>query len=239
MEVINRFFSVEFMLKEIPFIASYLPTTIFMAVCATLIGWFIGFFVAMFRINRVPVLNQLAGFYISFIRGTPLMVQIYLTYYGIPIIITMFHALNGQPSAPITPFLPIAFAIIAFSINTGAYSAETIRAIVISIDKGQREAAFSLGLTASQTMRRIVLPQAFRVALPMLCNSFISNVLGTSLAFIVSVVDIMGAAKLVGGRSYRYFEVFVIVAILYWLISSVIQRFTYWLENKLRIPGTS
>jgi His/Glu/Gln/Arg/opine family amino acid ABC transporter permease subunit len=239
MDVINRFFSVGFMIKEIPFILSYLPVTLFMAICATVIGWTIGFFTAVIRMKRVPVLNIIAGFYISFVRGTPLMIQIYLTYYGIPIIIAIFNALKGMPNAPVKPYSPMAFAIIAFSINCGAYSSETIRAAILSIDRGQKEAAYTIGLTGIQTMRRIILPQAFAVALPMFCNSFMSNILGTSLAFIVSVIDIMAAAKLVGGRSYRYFEMFVVVAVLYWIVCFIIQSFTDWMENKLRIPGAS
>ena len=238
MEVINRFFSLEFMIKEIPFIISYLPTTLFMAVMATLIGWIIGFFVAFVRIRKTPVLNQMAAFYISFIRGTPLMVQIYLTYYGIPIMITIWNTLNGRPNDTVNAYPPMAFAIIAFSVNCGAYSSETIRAAILAIDKGQMEAAYSVGLTTAQTMRRIILPQAAIVALPMFCSSFMSNVLGTSLAFTVSVIDIMAAARLVGGRAYRYFEVFVIAAIIYWIVCFFIQQITKWIENKLRIPGT-
>jgi His/Glu/Gln/Arg/opine family amino acid ABC transporter permease subunit len=239
LEVINRFFSIEFMLREIPFILSYLPTTLWMAVLATLIGWTIGFFTALMRINRVPVLSQVTGFYISFIRGTPLMVQIYLTYYGIPIIFAIIKALNGHPNDPVRTFAPIAFAVTAFSINCGAYSSETIRAVMLSIDRGQKEAAYAMGFSGAQVMRRIVLPQSMVIALPMICNSFMSNILGTSLAFIVSVIDVMAAAKLIGARSYRYFEVFVIVALLYWIACSIIQRITNKLEERLRIPGSS
>jgi His/Glu/Gln/Arg/opine family amino acid ABC transporter permease subunit len=239
LEVINRFFSIEFMLREIPFILSYLPTTLWMAVWATLIGWTIGLFTAFIRIKRIPVLHQLSGFYISFIRGTPLMVQIYLTYYGIPILFAIIKALNGQPNDPVRTFAPIAFAITAFSINCGAYSAETIRALILSIDRGQKEAAYAMGFSTAQVMRRIVLPQSLVIALPMICNSFLSNILGTSLAFIVSVIDIMAAAKLIGGRSYRYFEVFVIVALLYWIACFIIERITKKLEEKLRIPGSA
>jgi His/Glu/Gln/Arg/opine family amino acid ABC transporter permease subunit len=236
---ISRFFSLSFMLKQVPFILSYLPVTLFMAICATVIGWCIGFAAAMARLKKVPVLSNLSSIYVSFIRGTPQMVQIYLTYYGIPVVFAIVNALRGEPAAPVRAFAPMVFAIIAFSINCGAYSSETIRAAILSIDRDQKEAAYAIGLNGFQTMRRIILPQALLIVLPMLCNSLISNILGTSLAFIVSVVDIMAAAKLAGGRSYRYFEVFVLVALIYWFVCLIVEKIMARLERKLRIPGAN
>jgi His/Glu/Gln/Arg/opine family amino acid ABC transporter permease subunit len=239
MEIIERFFSFKFMLTEIPQIIKFLPVTLWMAFASSVIGWTLGFFTAVIRIRRIPVLNQLAGFYISLIRGTPLMVQIYLTYYGIPIIIVVFHALRGDPTAPANAFSPIIFAIAAFSLNCGAYSSETIRAAIISVDRGQIEAAYSVGLTNVQAMRRITLPQALTVVVPMLGNSLMSNLLGTSLAFSVSVVDITASARLVGGRSYRYFEVFVIVAAIYWVACFIVGQITRRIEKRLRVPDVA
>jgi His/Glu/Gln/Arg/opine family amino acid ABC transporter permease subunit len=236
MEIVERFFSVKFALKEFPQIVKFLPITLWMAFAASVLGWILGFFTAVARIKRIPVLNQIAGFYISVVRGTPLMVQIYLTYYGIPIIIVLFHALRGEPNPPVTAFPPTLFAIIAFAMHSGAYSSETIRASILAVDRGQIEAAYSVGLTNVQTMRRIILPQALVILVPMLGNSVMSNILGTSLAFAVSVIDITAAAKLVGGRSYRYFEVFVIVAAIYWVVCFVVGRITSAIEKKLRIP---
>ncbi|WP_010253475.1 amino acid ABC transporter permease [Treponema primitia] len=237
MPIIERFFSLKFMMGTVPEILSRLPLTLWIALSSTLIGWVIGFFTAVIRMRRIKVLAPISDFYISFIRGTPLMVQIYLTYYGIPIVIACVNALRGHPEAVVNSFRPTTFAIIAFAINCGAYSSETIRAAIQSIDRGQIEAAYSVGLTGIQTMKRIVLPQALIVAVPTLSNSLMSNIQGTSLAFCVSVVDIMAAAKLAGARGYRYFEVFVVVAIIYWISCMVVQRFMKRLEKKLQIPG--
>jgi His/Glu/Gln/Arg/opine family amino acid ABC transporter permease subunit len=235
--MIERFFSLEYMVRSIPEILSRLPLTLWIALSSTLIGWIIGFFIAIIRIRRIPILTQIADFYISFIRGTPLMVQIYLTYYGIPIVILMVNTLQGNSDMVVSSFQPTTFAIIAFSLNCGAYSSETLRAAIQSIDKGQIEAAYSVGLTGIQTMKRIVLPQALLVAIPTLSNSLMSIIQGTSLAFCVSVIDIMSAAKLIGARTYRYFEVFVVVALIYWVVCIAVQEIMKRIEKKLRIPG--
>lgn len=233
----DRFFSLDYMIRSTPEILARLPITIWIALSSTTVGWIIGFFIAIIRIRRIKVLSQISDFYISFIRGTPLMVQIYLTYYGIPIVILMLHTLWGNPDAVVSSFQPTTFAIIAFALNCGAYSSETLRAAIQSIDRGQIEAAYSVGLTGIQTMKRIVLPQALLVAVPTLSNSLMSMIQATSLAFCVSVIDIMSAAKLVGARSYRFFEVFVIVALIYWAVCTVVQEIMKRIEKKLQIPG--
>jgi His/Glu/Gln/Arg/opine family amino acid ABC transporter permease subunit len=237
LSLIERFFSIKYLLRSAPEILARLPLTLWVALSATLAGWFIGFIVAIIRIRKMPILNGIAGFYISFIRGTPLMVQIYLTYYGIPIVILILNTLSGNPDVVVNSFSPMAFAIIAFALNCGAYSSETLRAAILSIDHGQIEAAYSVGLTSLQTMRRIILPQALLVAVPTLASSLMSMIQATSLAFCVSVVDIMSAAKLAGSRNYRYFEVFVLVALIYWAVCTAVQEIMKRLEKRLRIPG--
>jgi His/Glu/Gln/Arg/opine family amino acid ABC transporter permease subunit len=237
LSLIERFFSIKYLVRSAPEILARLPLTLWIALSATLAGWCIGFIVAIIRIRKMPILNGIAGFYISFIRGTPLMVQIYLTYYGIPIVILILNTLSGNPDVVVNSFSPMAFAIIAFALNCGAYSSETLRAAILSIDHGQIEAAYSVGLTSLQTMTRIILPQALLVAVPTLASSLMSMIQATSLAFCVSVVDIMSAAKLAGSRNYRYFEVFVLVALIYWAVCTAVQEIMKRLEKRLRIPG--
>jgi His/Glu/Gln/Arg/opine family amino acid ABC transporter permease subunit len=233
----ERFFSVKFMLSVIPTILSHLPTTLYLALAASFAGWVIGFFTALIRIHKIPVLNTLAGFYISVIRGIPLMVQLYLTYYGIPVLQACLNILVGRPDAPVYTFQAITFALIALALNCGAYSSETFRATIQAVDRGQIEAAYSVGLTGIQTMKRITLPQALVIAVPTLNNSLISYIHGTSLVFSVGVIEIMAGAKLVGGRGYRYLEPFLIVGLIYWVVCIATERFTAWVEKKLKIPG--
>jgi ABC-type amino acid transport system permease subunit len=130
-------------------------------------------------------------------------------------------------------------AVIAFAINCGAYSSESLRAALLSVDKGQIEAAHSLGLTNAQTLRRVTIPQAVVVALPTMTNGFIGNFHGTSLVFVISVVDILAKAKLTGANAYRYFEVFVAVALIYWALCIVIERLGKYLEKKFALPGAA
>jgi His/Glu/Gln/Arg/opine family amino acid ABC transporter permease subunit len=226
------------MLRAIPGIVARVPISLGIAVSATLIGWTIGFLVALIRIYRVPVLAQLSAFYVSFIRGTPLIVQMYLTYYGVPVLIACLNIMNGEPNKPVPSFSPVLFAIIAFSLNCGGYSSETMRAAILSIDKGQIEAAYSIGLNGLQTLRRVILPLAMQVAVPSISNSLMSNIQGTSLAFSIAVVDIMAAAKMIGAAAYRYFEVFVVVAFVYWGICIVMQQIMKQVEKRIRIEGS-
>jgi L-cystine transport system permease protein len=234
----ERFFSLEFMIRSIPSIAARIPISLAIAISATIFGWTIGFFVALIRIYRVPILSQLVAFYVSFIRGTPLIVQMYLTYYGVPVLIACVNILRGRPNLPVETFPPVVFAIVAFSLNCGGYASETMRAAILSIDKGQIEAAHSIGLNGFQTMKRVIFPLALQVAIPSVANSLMSNVQGTSLAFSIAVVDIMAAAKMVGAAGYRYFEVFIVVAAIYWIICFIMQQIMKKIEKRIRIKGS-
>ena len=120
--------------------------------------------------------------------------------------------------------------------TTSSFMAEIIRSALQSVDPGQIEAAHALGMTYPQTLRRIILPEAFEVALPTLGNSFISIIKGTSLAFTCAVVEITAQGQIIGGRTYRYFEVYVSLAIIYWLVTLVIEQIIRVIENKIRIP---
>ena len=154
---------------------------------------------ALVRIYRVPFLRQAAAVYVSFARGTPLLVQIYLAYYGLPKVLNHLGDRHGW-SIDVSSIPAIAFIYLAFTLNVGAYASETIRASIEAIDKGQMEAALSVGMTRWQGMRRIVLPQAFTIALPSLGNTVIALLKDTSLAFLLSVVELMGEAKIQAAR---------------------------------------
>jgi His/Glu/Gln/Arg/opine family amino acid ABC transporter permease subunit len=194
----------------------------------------LGLITALIRIYRVPVFKQLADLYLSFIRGTPLLVQIYLVYYGLPKVLQYLQLryqwdLTGLSSAP-----AIVYVIVACSINLGAYLSETIRAGIEAVDRGQVEAAYAIGMTSIQMMKRVVLPQALVVILPNFGNIFLSIIKDTSLAFIVSVVEIMGAAKIIGARGLRFFEVYIAVSLIYWGVCIVVGKGLTMLEARLR-----
>jgi polar amino acid transport system permease protein len=225
----------DFMLvfTQIPRILKYLPITMEIAVISFLGSVAIGFLVALIKIKKIRILTPLAGFYVSFTRGTPVLVQLYLTYYGIPMIlmgINRYYGTNFNTSG----IAPILFALVALSLNEAAYSSESIRAALESVDKGQKEAALSIGMTNFQALMRITIPEALIVALPSLGNSFIGLVKGTSLVFVTAVVEMTAAGKLLASRNFRFFEMYVTLAIVYWVITAIIAALLRFAEKKLR-----
>ncbi|MDR1808022.1 MAG: amino acid ABC transporter permease [Propionibacteriaceae bacterium] len=219
--------------RQIPKILKYLPVTLEIAVAAMAFSLILGFLVALIKIKRVRVLTPLAGFYVSFTRGTPILVQLYATYYGIPFFLQFCNAklgtdwnVNGVP--------PIVFALVALALNDAAYSSEAIRAAIVAVDRGQVEAAHSIGMTTWQTLRRVVIPEALVIALPSLGNAFIGMIKGTSLVFVCAVVDMTAAGRMLAARNFRYFEMYVSLAIIYWVITLVVARLLVVWERRLR-----
>ena len=187
------------------------------------------------EIKKVPVLKQLVSIYISVIRGTPILVQLYVTYFGIPMLLKYINFKCGT-NYNVNGVAPIVYAFVALALNESAFNAEIIRASLESIDKGQVEAASALGMNYFQALIRIILPEAIVVALPSLGNAFIGLIKGTSLAFVCSVVEMTAEGKILAGRNYRYFEVYISLAIIYWVITFVLERVISYLEKKLRVP---
>ena len=153
---------------------------------------------ALVKINRVRILYPIQAVFVSFLRGTPLLVQLMLTYYGIPLILKAINQSYGT-AFNINAIPAELFAIVALAFNEAAYASETIRAAILSVDPGEIEAARSLGMTNRQVYRRIIIPNAAVVATPTLINSLIGLTKGTSLAFSASVVEIFAQARIIGG----------------------------------------
>jgi polar amino acid transport system permease protein len=231
-------FNVALVFTQIPKVLQALPVTLWLTVLSLICGLTVGLGVAVIKISKIPVLLELSRFYVSVTRGTPVIVQLYLTYFGIPLILKYVNYYNGT-NFNINAVPPIVFALIALSLNQGAYCSETIRAAILSVDKGQIEAAHSLGMTTTQLLRRIVIPQAFIVALPSLGNSLIALLKETSLAFVCSVVDITARGKILAGNSYRFFESYCSVAIIYWVLTLLVEQAVRYAEKRLRIPDTA
>ena len=146
--------------------------------------------------------------------------------------ICMKNGWNYEPSST----SGMTYAIIALSLNEAAYVAETFRAALLSVGTGQIEAANALGMTYFQALRRIILPETLTIALPNLGNSFIGLIKGTSLAFTCAVVEITAQGKIIGGRTYRYFEVYVSLAIIYWILTVIVEQIIKLIEKKTSIP---
>lgn len=224
---------IKYMIQLIPRVAAGIPVSLSIALIAFFCGIALGLFSALVKIYKIPVLNHAADVYISFMRGTPLLVQIFLSYYGIPLVLRYLGAIYGM-NADVSAIPAIVFMYVSFSLNVGAYLSETIRAAILSVGKGQTEAAEALGMTAVQVLRRIIIPQAAVVALPNLGNSFIALLKDTSLAFAASVPEIIGQAKIAAARSSRFFEAYIIAAVMYWLICILIERLVILGERRLR-----
>jgi L-cystine transport system permease protein len=229
----GNIFDFTFFLSTFPELARVIPVTLKITGVAMLASLAVGLAVALARIYRVPGLRELAAVYVSFARGTPMLVQIYLSYYGIPLVAEWLRTRYGW-TLDVSQIPAIVFIYFAFTFNVAAYLSETIRAAILAVDKGQMEAALSVGMSSLKGMQRIVLPQALAVALPSLGNTVIALVKDTSLAFMISVVEMMGEAKILGARGLRFFEVYVAVALVYWAICIIIERLVAVAEMRVR-----
>lgn len=231
----SKLFDPELVFTQIPSILQYLPVTLELAVIAMFFSLILGLIIALIKIRKVPVLTQIANIFISVIRGTPILVQLYVTYFGIPLILKAINQAYGT-SFDVSGIPGILYAFLALAINESAFNAEIIRGALSSVNKGQIEATQALGMTYFQTLRRVILPEALTVAFPSLVNSFIGLIKGTSLAFTCAVVEMTAEAKILGGRSYRYFEAYVSLAIIYWFITFILEQIAGQIEKKMEIP---
>jgi putative amino-acid transport system permease protein len=217
-----RALDLDYMLGLVPVILGYVPLTLFMAGAGMVLALILGALLAVERVAKVPVLDWFVVLFISFFRGTPLLVQLFLFYFGLPQILPALTQIDG-----------VTAAIMGLTLHFSAYMAESIRAAIVGVDRSQWEAAQSIGMTQGQMMWRIILPQAARVAAPTLVNYFIDMIKGTSLAFTLGVTEMMGAAQKEAAGSFLYFEAFLVVAIIYWVIVEVLSQGQKRLETYL------
>ena len=199
-----------------------LGTTLLLALISVAIGCVIGAFVAIMRLSRSKVLNAIATAYTEVIRDTPLLLQLYFFYFLLPDLL---------PAMRLSKFTCIAVALV---INSGAYMSEVFRSGIQSVDRGQTEAARSLGLSASQTMTRIVLPQAFKNVLPAMCNEFVAVTKETSLASTFYVGDLMTQYQTISGKTYLVIEPLVIIGVIYFVVTFTMSKLIAVLERRLK-----
>ncbi len=217
---------------QMPELLNKLPITLELALVAMLISLVLGLLLAIVRIKKIIVLEQLAKIFLSIIRGTPMIIQLYVAYYGVPLILQAF----GADNTIIRGIPKIIYAFMALGIYQSAFTSETIRAAFISVNKGEIEAAHAMGMTYPQILFKIIIPEAAEVAVPGLVNSLIGLIKGTSLAFACGVIEITAQAQIISGRTYRYLEGYVALAIIYWIITFIIERLLKILEKHITIP---
>jgi L-cystine transport system permease protein len=202
-----------------PIVTGAITGTIPLTLASFALGLALALLVALMRLSRNAVVAGAARFYVSVIRGTPLLVQLFVIFYGLP---SLGVKLDPWPSA-----------IIAFSLNVGGYAAEVIRAAILSVPKGQWEAGHTIGMSRAQALRRIILPQAARVSVPPLSNTFISLVKDTSLASLILVTELFRNAQQIAAFSQEFMALYLEAALVYWVICLALSSGQSALEKRL------
>ncbi|MGE7185963.1 amino acid ABC transporter permease [Peribacillus sp. NPDC006672] len=202
-----------------PMIEGAIQYTIPLTLITFVLGLILAVLTALARLSSIRILQIIARVYVSIIRGTPLLVQLFIIFYGLP-----------NLGVTINPFIS---AIIGFSLNVGAYASEIIRAAILSIPKGQWEAGYSIGMTYTQALKRIILPQAARVSIPPLSNTFISLLKDTSLASLILVTELFRKAQEIAAKNYEFLLLYIEAAVLYWILCTILSFIQGSLEDRL------
>ena len=214
---------IDIAIESFPLLMKGLGVTLFLTLIAMMLGTILGVFLALGKIYGNKYIRWFTTGFISILRGTPLLAQLFILYFGLP-------PYGIKLSA-------ITVALIGFTINSGAYQAEYLRGSIQSISAGQIKSAYSIGMTKWQGIFHIVLPQAFRRVIPAWTNEFIYLLKYTSLAYMIGAPELMGNAKYIASRNYEYFKVYLIVAAIYFIIVMILTEFFGWVEKKVKIPG--
>ena len=208
-------------IPSIPYILQGLEVTLKIVVVSALIGFFLGTILALCKIGNLKVLSWIANIYTSIFRGTPLVLQLLMIYFGLPQIIGLeieaYYA-----------------AVLAFGLNSAAYISEIIRAGILAVDKGQLEASMALGISYRDMMKDIILPQALKNILPALMNEFITLTKESALVTVIGALDIMRRAYIVGGQTFRYFEPLLIAGLIYYILIMLLTYVGKLVERRMR-----
>ncbi|ALC87497.1 amino acid ABC transporter permease [Bacillus sp. FJAT-22090] len=223
----------EFLIDTFFVALSGVPVTLLVTVVALLIALPAGFLLALTRINQVPVLNRISQVYVSFVRGTPVIIQIFIVYASVPLILTSLFE-KYQINIKVYEINPIWYAFIVFSFSTTAILIEVFRSALITVNKGQLEAALSVGLTNFQAYRRIVIPQALVAALPNICTATVNLIKATSLGYAMSLQEITLKAKVEANVGYNYVEAYIDIFIVYIILCSLVEYGFKLYEKRLR-----
>jgi glutamine transport system permease protein len=213
---------VDIIFAALPILLKGLQVTLYIFVIAIILGFLIGLVIALFRLAPIKILKWIAKVYVDAIRGTPFIVQLFFIYFGINSL--DFVSLNSTTAG-----------IITVAINAGAYFAEIIRAGIQSIDKGQTEAARSIGFTGAQTMRYVVLPQAFRRMLPTITNQSIISLKDTSLLSVIGIADLTQQGQIQASATFEAFKIWLTVGVIYFIIIYLLTILANFVERRFEL----
>lgn len=218
-------FDFQYMLSLIPELLSYLPIVLYMGTVAFLLSIVLGLVFAIIIRNKVIVVYQVLQVIVSYLRGVPTLIQIFILYFGIPQIFPSFSSMGA-----------VTAVIIALSLRNSAYLSEVFRSAFLAVDKGQYEACLSVNMTKWQAMRTVILPQVIRISIPPSGNYYIMIIKETSLAFTIGVTDMLAKAKLEAAVTYKFLEAFLAVGLIYWVVTLVFAYLQSKLENVVEKP---
>ncbi|CAL82702.1 amino acid ABC transporter permease [Clostridium botulinum] len=215
-------FDFQWFINLFPIVLPALGLTIKISLVSLIFTVILSIIISIIRYYKIYGLYQIFGLYITFFRATPLVAQLFILYFGFPCIIPALKSMTAFQAT-----------VIALTLNTASFMAETLRASLESVDVGQLEACYSMGMTRYQTMMRVVLPQAFVVALPSIGNQFIGIIKGSALGFTVGLADIMAKAKMEAALSIRFFEAYLCVTLIYLVIVIFVEKIQRLLEKRI------
>ncbi len=224
---------ITYALEAFRYLLDYVPVTLVLAVGSMFLGSLLGLIVMFVRWRHVPVLGDLGTWYVVIGRALPTLIILYVVFFAFPVFLLYMN--DGQVSERFNAIPPFLFAVAGLTLHSGAYLAEVFRTAVQSVDTGQMEAALSCGMTWSQGFRRIILPQAAVLAVPLMGNQFLSLIKNTSIAFMITVLEMFGAANYLSSISERYIEIYLALAALYWLVSIFFETLFRKLEIRLAV----
>lgn len=215
-------FDFEFFFYCFPRLFLKVPFTLFLGCIAFLCAFALGLILEILRRSNIKPVRQIIAVYISFFRSTPYMTQLFIFYFGLPQVIVALRSISAETALVIT-----------IAMNSSAFIAEIIRGGLLSVDKGQKEAALSIGMSSFSMMKEIILPQAFVAALPSLGNAFVGMIKNTAVGFTIGVIELLSLAKMMGAAALNFFEAYVAAGIVYWLIVIAVDYLQKKLEKKV------
>lgn len=216
-------FDFQWFINLFPIVLPALSLTIEISLVSLVFTLLLSIIISIVRYYKTWGLYQLFGAYITFFRATPLVAQLFILYFGLPCVIPALKSMTAFQAT-----------VVALTLNTASFMAETLRAALESVEVGQLEACYSMGMTKYQTMTRVILPQAFVVALPSLGNQFIGIIKGSALGFTVGLADIMAKAKMEAALSLRFFEAYLCVTLIYLVIVIFVEKVQKLLEKRIQ-----
>jgi His/Glu/Gln/Arg/opine family amino acid ABC transporter permease subunit len=223
----------KFIIKSLPDIVMAIPVTLLMALASAALGWLLGLGIALIRKYKVPGISQVSAVFVSFMRGVPMVILLYISYYALPIMLYSYGASIGI-KIDVNAIPAVIYAIIALTLDQAAYSSEILRSALEAVDEGQMEAAYSVGMTRTQALMRIVFLQALAIAIPNLGGLFLGLVKGTSLAYYVGVYEITAVANLLAMPALNFIEAYILTTVVYEVISFIFNKIFRIFENRLK-----